>query len=130
MLPTTAIYLALLTLLFLWLSVNVILTRRSARVSLGTGGNTLLERRIRAHGNCAEYLPTGILILAVVEGLQAPTLVVHVLGGMLLAGRLLHAAALTRIKPQPAMRVVGMALTLASLGSGALLALWSVIAFG
>ena len=64
----TAIYAALLGLLFLALSVNVVRTRRATRVSLGAGDHPLLERRIRAHGNFAEYTPIALILIAFVPG--------------------------------------------------------------
>ena len=45
----TPLYAALLVLWFLVLTLRVIHHRRTARVSLGDGGNTALQRAIRAH---------------------------------------------------------------------------------
>jgi uncharacterized protein len=41
--------------------------RRRARVGLGTGGDTALERAVRVHGNFAEYAPLFLLLLLVAE---------------------------------------------------------------
>ena len=63
----TAITAALLALLFVILSFRVIRLRGSESVSLGDGGNEKLQRAIRGHGNCAEYVPVGILLLLIAE---------------------------------------------------------------
>ncbi len=60
-------YAALLALLFMVLSVRVMRERGRARVAIGTGGNIALERRIRVHGNFAEYVPLALLLLAFME---------------------------------------------------------------
>ncbi len=62
----TAISAALLGLFFLALSVNVVRPRRATRVSLGAGDDPLLERRIPAHGNFAEYTPIALVLIAMV----------------------------------------------------------------
>jgi uncharacterized membrane protein YecN with MAPEG domain len=123
MLPITALYAGILALLYVALSVNVIRTRRAAGVSLGHAGDKTLERRIRAHGNFAEYAPMGLILVGLTEGLGADVVTVHGLGAALLVGRLCHAFALTSRTPRMRARVAGMALTFAVLISGALLAM-------
>ncbi|MEL7092326.1 MAG: MAPEG family protein [Pseudomonadota bacterium] len=109
----TPIYAALLALLYIALSAQVILYRRRNRVSLGDGGQKELAQLVRAHGNCAEYGTLGIVLLAIVE-LQgaAPGWAVHGLGLMLLVGRILHGYAFSRFPMIMGLQVPGMALTL------------------
>ncbi|MGZ9080482.1 MAG: MAPEG family protein, partial [Burkholderiales bacterium] len=57
----TPLYAALLGLWLLVLSLRVVQQRRAARVSLGDGGNTALQRAIRAQGNFVEYVPLALL---------------------------------------------------------------------
>lgn len=45
----------------------VIATRRKSGVSMGDGGEPLLERRMRAQSNAAEYLPIFLILLAIAE---------------------------------------------------------------
>lgn len=123
MLTITPIYIALLALLFLWLSVRVIDVRRSHKISLGDGGHSAMERRIRAQGNCAEYAPIGLLILLAAELQGSPAWAVHGLGLMLLVGRILHGVALTRETPWAMGRMSGMILTLIMLVLGPVLLL-------
>ena len=56
----TPLYAALLVLWFLVLTLRVLQNRQSTKVSLGDGGNTLLQRAIRGHANFAEYVPLGV----------------------------------------------------------------------
>lgn len=118
--PVTALYAGLIAILFLVLSWRVIARRRSQRVSLGDGDDTALRRRIRAQANCAEYAPMGLILLGAAESLATPVWVLHLLGLMLLAGRVMHGLALTREAPAMTLRVGGMLLTLGMLGLSAL----------
>lgn len=120
MFPITSIYAGLLGLVFLALSMRVIARRRAAGIGLGDGGDPDLQRRIRAQGNCAEYAPLGIVLLALVEGAGAPAAALHVLGLLLLGGRALHGLGLSLGSWRDWARVGGMALTLTMLGLASL----------
>jgi len=86
---------------------------------LGDGGNKILLRRQRVFSNFSEYAPLGLLLLALVE-LQSGFFVwVHVLGGLLLAGRIIHAYGVGQEEEDYRFRVFGMMLTLASIGLSA-----------
>lgn len=118
MLTITPIYIGLVALLFLWLSYRVIDGRRMHGVSLGDGGHTDLNRRIRAQANCAEYAPIGLIMVLSAELQGAAPWMVHALGLTLLAGRVAHGAGLTSARPQPMLRMSGMVLTLVSMLGG------------
>lgn len=113
-LSASPLYAALIALLFCALSVRTLLLRRKYQVALGTGKNVLLQKAIRAHGNCAEYAPLGILLLVLVDLLWANSLLVHVLGLSLLLGRALHAFGVSQAEENYVFRVSGMALTFTS----------------
>jgi uncharacterized protein len=115
----TPIYAGLLALLFILLSVRVIGLRRSARVALGDGGNPALLRRQRVHGNFAEYAPLALLLMALAELQNLPDWTIHAIGILLLVGRAAHAYGVSREPEMPKARVLGMALTFAALGAGA-----------
>ena len=121
----TALYAGLLALLFVLLSVQVIALRRSGKVALGDGGNALLARRIRVHGNFAEFAPLGLILVGLSESLTAPPLLVHALGLALLVGRMSHAWGMSQPHEVLAFRSVGMMLTFGMLlvGAGTCLAL-------
>jgi len=86
----TAVYASVFALLFAGLSAWVIAGRLSFRVSHGDGGQDRLNRRIRAHGNFAEYVPLILLIVALLEGAGAGHMTVHALLAVLLVARLAH----------------------------------------
>ncbi len=124
----TAIYAALLGLLLLVLSINVIRIRRSDRISLGAGDNPLLERRIRAQGNFAEYVPIALILIAIVESTGGDGLLVHGLGTVLLVGRLAHAIALSSLTLRPMFRTVGMLATIAVIAAASIRLLVAAVA--
>ncbi len=115
----TPIYAGALALLFLVLSVNVVRTRRDSKVNIGDGGDQLLQRRIRAHGNFAEYVPLVLLLIVFAEVGGAAKWLVHVLGGALLLARLMHGFALSSLTMRPFHRTGGMVLTMIVLASAA-----------
>lgn len=117
--PITALYAALLALLFLYLSTRVIALRRSARVAVGDGGNLLLLRRMRVQANFAEYVPLALLLMGFAESLATPRLILHGLGLCLLAGRVVHAYGVSQPKETIGLRVFGMAMTLSMIAAAA-----------
>jgi uncharacterized membrane protein YecN with MAPEG domain len=108
----TALYAGLIALLYLFLSYNVVLARRSQRVSVGDGGDKLVRKRMRTHANCAEYAPIGLILLMLVEMQGMPLWLVHVFGLILLAGRLAHAYGFGSTPQIVPLRKLGMYLTL------------------
>ena len=128
MLAVTGLYAGLLALLLLALSVAVIHGRREAKVGFGDGDNTMLARRIRGHGNFAEYVPMVLMLMAIAELNQVPEWRIHVVGAALLAGRLLHGYCFVCTESHPPTRAGGMVLTFAALLIGSLNCLWSVLA--
>ncbi len=111
MVDITAFYAAVLSLLFIWLSRNVIAARRRQRVPLGDGGHPELLRRMRAQGNFAEYAPFALVLLAFAEIQGLTPIGVHALGLTLLVARCLHAYGVSRTPENFRFRVSGMAMT-------------------
>jgi uncharacterized protein len=111
----TPLYAGLLALWFLVLSVRVARNRGKRQVSLGDGGDTMLQRMIRAQGNFAEYVPMVLVLLVILELSHFSTYVLHGLGITLVVGRLLHGYALGFSKQFMFGRVVGAVLTFATL---------------
>jgi uncharacterized protein len=126
-LPATSLYAALLTALFILLSLQVIKARRTHRVALGAP-HRLVERAVRAHGNCAEYVPLGLILLGLLEGMGLPAWGIHALGSAFLAGRALHAYGISQEPEVFRYRTAGMGLTFAVLGVGAAALLGLVLA--
>lgn len=123
MFAITGTYAAILTLLFMFLSARVIVYRRVNRISLGDAGDPVLLSRIRAQGNCVEYAPLGIVLMALAEGQGSAPFWLHVCGILLTAGRLSHGLNFTLQLRQVLLRSGGMVLTSLSLALGAVLCL-------
>lgn len=110
------LYTSLLALLLLALSYNVVRLRQQHQVGIGTGAVQALERAVRAHANFCEYVPMALLLLALIEfGGNVPAWALHVLGLLLLAGRVSHAVGLSRSAGASRARVIGTVLTWAVL---------------
>ncbi len=119
----TAFYAALLGLLFVYLSFRVIGWRRLKSVELGHGEDSELLRRMRVHANFAEYVPFTLLLMAIAESMTAPRPLIHVVGLILIAGRLMHAYGLSQTPHILRFRVGGMILTFTALALSAIICL-------
>ena len=122
-LPVTLLAAGLCAGLQLGLTALVIAQRARSGISLLDGGNSVLARRIRAHGNFTETVPLGLLLLALLELAAAPRGLLWALAGMLLLGRVLHARGLVA-QGDGAARRLGMAATLAALSGLGAACLW------
>jgi uncharacterized protein len=119
----TALYAAPLALFYLVLTGRTILFRRANKISIGDGGNPAMLRRMRVHGNFAEYAPLALLLMALAESMHAAPWMMHALGVSLVVGRLTHAAGLAQEVRGGLLRVAGMAVTLTHIGAAAVLCL-------
>ena len=116
----TALYAGLLVLVYLVLSTRTIIYRRDHKVEIGDGGDRELLRRMRVHSNFAEYVPIALVTMGLAESLGLPALGLHLIGIVLLAGRIVHAWGLSQTPHVLAMRAGGIVATLIALASGAL----------
>lgn len=126
----TPIYAALVTFLYVYLTVMVISARRNTKTILGDGGHQSLQSAIRAHGNFAEYVPLALVLMALAELQDKPDYSLHFIGIVLLIARLLHPFGLSQDQPRFKLRVTGMVLTFVALVSGALVNLGITDLFG
>jgi uncharacterized protein len=106
----SAIYAGILALLIVWLSLNVIKTRRANKVILGDGGLPALQNAIRAQGNAIEYIPISLVLLVLLELSGVTYLLVHLAGIALIIGRVIHAKGL--LTENLSYRVLGMQFTI------------------
>lgn len=106
----TPLYAGLLVFLYLVLSLRVI-QRRQTGAKLGDGGDPLMLRVIRGHGNFSEYVPIALVMMAVLELGHASIYLLHAFGIVLLAGRILHGYAMSFTKRWRFGRVWGTVLT-------------------
>jgi uncharacterized membrane protein YecN with MAPEG domain len=111
----TPLYAGLLVLLFIVLSLRVIHARRGEKVSLGDGGSPAMLRLIRGHANFVEYVPLALLLMAILEISRHSIYVLHALGILLVAGRVLHGYALSFTQTFRFGRTAGAAVTIAVL---------------
>jgi uncharacterized membrane protein YecN with MAPEG domain len=114
------VYAALFALLFVVLSLRVAGMRRQMRVGIGSGGDRILERRIRVQGNFAEYVPFSLLLLAFLELQGQPKWWVHVLCVLLILARLVHAYGVSQEPEDIRMRASAMIITMGVLVSTAI----------
>lgn len=113
MLPITSFFAGLFTLYFVSLAFAVIRLRKANKVSLGDGGVGDLEKAIRVHGNFAEYVPLGLILMGLLELHSAHPVLIAVLGGLLALGRVFHAKGIKQTDFKK--RVRGMVLTFGTL---------------
>jgi uncharacterized membrane protein YecN with MAPEG domain len=125
--PVTALYAALLALVAIVLSVLVGRERVRSGVSLYEGGDRALAVAIRRHANFTEHVPLALLLLAAIELNGAPPGLLHALGLVLLASRIVHPFGLSYENPRSAARALGalgtLVVTLAAIG----VALWQLL---
>lgn len=113
--PVTALYAVILTLLLMALAINVTVHRRKLKVSLGAGSDPVMLRMIRIHGNAAEYIPIGLLLMLVYELNGGSHTALHVCGCAMVLGRVLHAAGIWASNAPNSGRAMGQALTWATI---------------
>ena len=66
-LPITLTIAGAAAILHVWLSLRVSRLRRPLKIGVGDGGNEVLARRMRAHGNFAENMPIFLVLLGFLE---------------------------------------------------------------
>ncbi|KKL00559.1 glutathione S-transferase [Rheinheimera mesophila] len=118
-LAITSFYAAVLALFYVVLAGLVIRQRFKHRVGLGTGKDVELLQAVRMHGNFAEYVPLLLILVALLELQQSEIWQLHLVAGLTLAGRVLHAIGLWRSSGTSAPRFLGMITTFAALIFGA-----------
>lgn len=130
MAPVTAFFSGILALMFILLSLLVVSQRRKVKASLGHGDDMELQRRIRAQGNFAEYVPLALILLVLAESGGVVKWLIVLLSLALLIGRLLHAYSIlvdeVRDSMHIGLRKLGMVLTLGVLAIAASLCLITV----
>lgn len=111
----TSYYAAALAVFYVLLAVLVVRQRFKNRVGLGDGQKPGLVTAIRVHGNFAEYVPLLLVLLLMLELQQAPLWQLHFIGGLTVAGRILHAIGLNKTHGTSAPRFIGMVSTFVAL---------------
>jgi len=123
--PTiTLLFASLHVLLMLVLLARISRHRHGQRIGLGDGGDAVLNRKIRVHGNFVEHAPIALLLLGLLELCGLPTGWLWAFGSALLLGRVMHAIGLSGSGGYSIGRFWGTALTWLVLLAMAIAGLW------
>ena len=118
-LPITLTIAGAAAILHIWLSVRVSRLRRPLQIGVGDGGNEVLARRMRAHGNYAENMPIFLVLLGFVELATGGNLWLWGASLLFILARIAHAFGMDRPGANP-LRVGGISVSwLVLLGLGA-----------
>lgn len=120
----TLLFASLHVVLMLLLAVRVVVHRRAQQIGIGDGGDKWLTRKIRVHANFIEYVPSALLLLALLELAGLAESWLWALGGTLLLARILHAAGFSRHSGYSFGRFWGTLLTWGVLVAMAVAGLW------
>lgn len=91
MLPTTLSLAAAAALINIWLATRCGRVRSAEKVSIGSGGSDLLERRMRAQLNFVENTPWVLFLVAGIELAGKGGQWLAVVGAIYMLGRIGHA---------------------------------------
>lgn len=122
----TAFYAGFLALIFAVLSTWVIAGRFKLQILHGDGGSDAMNRRMRAHGNFAEYVPFTLLLVGLFEASGGSPMIVRVLLIALTVARLMHPIGMVappNSVQQYAFRATSVIVTLGILALAAILLL-------
>ena len=106
-LPITSLYAAVFGLLLIPITYAVGLRRMKTRTSFLDGGDRILLRRMRSHGNFVEYVPFALILIGLAELNGASSAYVHSMGALLLISRVVHYVVIN-FRPVVAIRVASM----------------------
>ena len=115
------LYAAILILMQVAMSIQVVRGRAKSEVSFGWGDDMDLARVVRAHGNFLEYVPITLIVMALAALGGMGALSLHALGGVLVAARAVHALGLY-VDWLPG-RVIGQTVTWIVMAAAGILAL-------
>ena len=113
-LPITLTIAGAAALLHVWLSLRVSRLRRPLKIGVGDGGNEVLARRMRAHGNYAENMPIFLLLLGFLELATGGNLWLWGAAILFILARIAHAFGMDRQGANP-LRVGGIGISWAVL---------------
>lgn len=91
LLQTTLCLAAAAAIINIWLSQRIGQLRHRHKISIGTGGNETIERRMRAQLNFAENVPLVLILIGIIEMTGKAGLWLAPVGAVFMLGRVLHA---------------------------------------
>lgn len=113
-LPITLTIAGAAAILHVWLSLRVSRLRRPLKIGVGDGGNEVLARRMRAHGNFAENMPIFLVLLGFLELATGGNVWLWGASILFVLARIAHAFGMDRSGANP-LRVGGISLSWAVL---------------
>jgi uncharacterized membrane protein YecN with MAPEG domain len=119
----TALYGAILGLLAVVLTVNVIRNRVGLKINDGDGGSAPMRMAIRAHANFAQHAPLALLLIGFAETMGTSKILIHVLGAVLVLARLLSAWGLSSAEGPTFGRQSGAGLTVLVIAAASIIIL-------
>ncbi|MBC2664970.1 MAPEG family protein [Novosphingobium flavum] len=90
LLQTTLCLAAAAAIINFWLGQRVGQLRHRHKVSIGTGGNDMIERRMRAQLNFAENVPLVLILIGLIEMTGKGGAWLAPIGAIFMFGRVLH----------------------------------------
>lgn len=127
--PVTALYAALLGLVGMTLGGLVGRVRTKVDISLGTGGRKPLVEADRRHMNWVENVPFALLLLALIELNGGSKALLHGLGAVLLACRIIHPFGLDADAMMKPARAIGQGGTYVVMLAAIITLLWQALGF-
>ena len=109
-LPITLTIAGAAAILHVWLSLRVSRLRRPLKIGVGDGGNEVLLRRVRAHGNFSENVPIMLVLLGFIELATGGNLWLWGAAILFVLARIAHAFGMDRPGANP-LRVGGIAIS-------------------
>jgi uncharacterized protein len=122
--PITALYAGLLTLIAIALGAAVGVMRGSTGISILHGENMELATRIRRHANFTESVPLALILLAALELNGASPGLLHGLGIALVVCRIAHPLGLHHDNIRNPLRGIGSGGTILVSLIAALMLIW------
>ncbi|MGB6228691.1 MAG: MAPEG family protein [Litorimonas sp.] len=105
-----ALYVAICLLMNPVLMLRIGRMRISKKINLGDGGDADMLARVRTHGNFTEVVPLGLIGLIAIAMMGGSPIFLHIFGGLLVVGRILHALGMSGTFAQG--RLIGTVMTL------------------
>lgn len=111
MLHITGLFAGIFGLLIIILAYKVVDFRRTKKVGIGDNGDKAGLLAIRAHANAVEYIPMLIILMGLYEANGGLSMVLYIIGGLAVFGRIIHAFGLSKSAGVSAGRFYGTLIT-------------------
>lgn len=108
---TTPLYAGFFGIMLVVLSWRIVRLRNKLQIKMGDGGHEELIAATRAQGNLIEYLPTALILMLAAEFAGFQPIIIHALGILLIAARLLHIKGINDPSGKSKGRKIGTRLT-------------------